>query len=117
MAILRPNIPATLRRLTGFSPQGRSVWSEETKLKVAIVTLKSKIERSSVRADSSASRGRAEEARADGVVLVPPDIAVVAGNRLGLLGAQYEVVTAFPRHGLDGSLGHTQVELAILAGS
>lgn len=116
MAILRPNIVATLRRQTGFTAQGRPIWGGETTIRVAIVTLRNSIERSSVRADSSASRGRAEETRADGVVLVPPEIAVKVSDRLHLLGATYEITSVFPRHGLEGALGHTQVELKILAG-
>lgn len=116
MAILMPNIVATLRRQTGFTAQGRPTWGGETSLKVAIVSLRTLSERSSVRADSSASRGRAEETRADGVVLVPPEIAVHVSDRLHMLGLTYEITSVFPRHGLGGTLGHTQIELKILAG-
>lgn len=114
MAILYPNINATLRRKTGYDANGRPVWGAASNIKLAIVTLRHVTERSSVRADSSASRGRAEESRADGIILVPPEIALSTEDRISMLGRSYEITMAFPRHGLDGSLGHTQVELRIL---
>lgn len=117
MAVLYPNIHATLMRQTGYDQNGRATWNGATSIKVAIVTLRSSIERSSVRADSSASRGRAEEIRADGVVLVPETVTIDTQDRLSMLGKTYEVMSVFPRHGLDGFLGHNQVELRILSGN
>jgi hypothetical protein len=116
MAILFPNVPATLRQQQGYDLQSKPAWGRGLAIKVAIVTLKNKVERSSVRADSSASRGRVDEARADGIVLVPAGIEVGLQDRLVLLGVTYEVASVFPRIGLDGQLGHSQIELRILVG-
>ena len=117
MAILFPNVPATLRQQQGYDLQGKPAWGRGVAIKVAIVTLKNKVERSSVRADSSASRGRIEETRADGIVLVPAGIEIGLQDRLSLLGATYEVASVFPRVELNGQLGHSQVELRILIGA
>jgi hypothetical protein len=115
MAILFPNVPAMLARQSGYDLQGKTTWSPSVRIKVAIVRLRNNTVRSSVRADSSASRGRSEETQADGIILVPPDLTIGLQDRLTLLGATYEINSVFPRHGLDGTLGHNQVELRILA--
>lgn len=116
MATLFPRIPAILHRRSGYDLQGRPTWLPSNPTRVAIITLRGKAERSSVRADSSASRGRAEEAVADGVVLTLPGVVINTGDKLGLLGANYEVISVFPRHDLDGLLGHNQVDLRLLSG-
>jgi hypothetical protein len=115
MAILFPNVPATLHRQRGYDLQGKAVWAVSGRIKVAIVRLRNKLERSSVRADSSASRGRSDETRADGVILVPPEVEIGLQDRLTIMGAFYEITSVFPRFGLGGELGHNQVELRILA--
>lgn len=117
MAILFPNLTVELRRKTGQTLQGRPTWGDASTFKVAIVTLRDKAERSSVRADSSASRGRVEEPRADAVVLVPPKQTIGNGDRLRLLGANYEVSGVFPRLDLKGVLAHYQVDLRVLSGA
>ena len=116
MAILFANIPATLHRKIGFDLKGKPIWSAAAQIKVAIVTLRGKIEKTSVRADSSASRGRAEESRVDGTVLVPPGVVIKFEDRLTVMNVPYEVASVFPRIGLNGVLGHNQVDLRVLAG-
>jgi hypothetical protein len=115
MAILFPNIDATLQRQTGFDLQGGAAWSAPSNIRVGIVTLRRTLEKSSVRADSSASRGRVEESRADGIVLVPANVEIGINDKLRLMGAYYRVAGMFPRHDLKGVLAHNQVELEYLS--
>ena len=113
MAILFPNTPATHQRQTGYDMYGQPQWSAPVAIRIGVVRLSAGMQKTSVRADSSASRGRAEEDVADGVVLITPDVQIGNGDRLVIEGTSYEVISVFPRRDIPGVLRHFEVNLRL----
>lgn len=118
MTTLRPRTPCTIRRWTGgYDRQGRRVHEETGKTtKCAVVWVKDGVDETSVRADSSASRGRAEERVFDVRLLFLPREVVRTGDLVSVQVAanfealQVEVGLAQPRPDVEGVVHHIQVE-------
>lgn len=94
---------------------GESVGEVRRIEKCAIVKLTVGGEKTSVRADSSASRGAAREIVADARLLMMPNSKVEIGDRVVLLGQSLRVLDIFPRHNITGRLEHLQVDLDVWA--
>lgn len=116
MAILFPNSSAVHRHQAGFDLYGQPYWSSPKIISVGVVTLSRGTQKTSVRADSSASRGRADEDVADGVVMVEPNVVIGLSDFLTVEGVEYEVISVFPRRDVMGHHRHTEVALRLLTG-
>lgn len=77
--------------------------------------LTSTSEATSVRTDSSASRGASREIVADARLLFPQGSEVKIDDRVDVLGHSLKVVSVFPRQALGGRLDHYQVDLMVWA--
>jgi hypothetical protein len=113
MAFFRPTSTAFIRHRKGRDVYGAPVLQRPYAVPVAAVTFRAGRERSSVRADSSASRGRAEEANADAVLLFPAGVSVANGDIVEFAGERLEVVRVQQRFDMQGSLDHLQVDLQL----
>jgi hypothetical protein len=64
---------------------------------------------SSVRADSTASRGAADEDQADSIILLTPTTKAELGDQLEVGGLKVRIVQFHPRYTMAGTLEHYEV--------
>jgi hypothetical protein len=76
----------------------------------AVVQMDLVVKKTSVRADSSASRGRAEEEIGLVRLLFPVTVSVKEGDIVAVDGQVVEVIRIFPRRDITGKLDHYQVD-------
>lgn len=112
MALFRPNLDCLVRSRSGANVYGEETLGEARKARCAIVELHMRVVRSSVRADSSASRGSAREHEGEARLLFPTTVELNLDDQVEVAGYQLRVVGIFPRHNLQGVLDHMEVECA-----
>ncbi len=111
--MFRPNTFCYISQRSGFDDWGRETYSSRRRVPCSLVRLKMTKESSSVRADSSASRGRGREISSDSIILLPPTLAVGIGDRVEFLGFQLEVESLTPRLDIMGRHDHNEVGMCI----
>jgi hypothetical protein len=111
--MLYPNVDCTITRMTGLyndfgeaKPEPHKVVSTKCGVKLLEQT-----EKSSVRADSSASRGFADEVTADARLLFKPKEDVQIGDKVTVASIELRVTAKFPRFDVMGRFDHIQVDL------
>lgn len=109
--MFRPNTFCYVSQRTGFDDWGRETYVGRQRVPCSLVRLKVMKESTSVRADSSASRGRAKETNSESIVLLPPSHDIEIGDRLEILGFQLEVNSITPRLDIMGRHDHNEVGL------
>ena len=112
--MFRPNHTAQLSRKSA----ARDIFGKETHLppiplRCGIVRLSTVVVPSTVRADSSASRGAAEESNAQAIFLVPANTSIGVGDIIMTLGFRIEVKGRHPRLNTRGTLDHIEIHGAI----
>lgn len=106
----RPNIAATIqRKLPKRDIHGRESFDIPQPVMIAIVRLGDKVEESSVRADSSASRGSAEQATLQAKLLIGPAVKVSSGDVISVQGRLIEIEGVADRMDLFGKLDHREL--------
>jgi hypothetical protein len=75
----------------------------------SIVKLMIVNQKSSVRADSSASRGNARELQADCVLLMTVATKAKVDDIIQIAGAKFKISGRFPRHDVNGRLDHVEI--------
>lgn len=114
--LLRPNVFCTIvRQDGGYDLYGQPLPGETIQTRCAVVKLIATVQKSSVRADSSASRGNAREIVADARLLFSPPIVPNIGDRVIVAGVDLRAVSVFPRFDVVGRLHHYQVDLNVWA--
>lgn len=108
--MFRPNLTGEVSTMQGADLYGKRQYTVWRKVRLGIVKLESGSEKTSVRTDSSASRGSAQEIVADARILFPPDVILKAGDRIRVHGVLLTVENVFPRHAVTGRLDHWQVD-------
>lgn len=93
----------------------QDIWSNYTyapadTLPCSIVSLDLRIDRSSVRVDSSASRGRSEEETGTARILYPVGTSIKEGDIIQVDDVYIEVVRIYPRRDVLGNIDHIQVD-------
>ncbi len=110
-----PNVPCKFVRRLGTSIYGKPQFGSASPGMCGIVRLEQMSEQTSVRADSSASRGSAMEDKIMSRILVPADTHLKTGDQVQLAGFTLVVQSVWPRYGVDGHMDHWQLDLLILA--
>lgn len=87
--------------------------SAPDKAKCNVVRLIVRSEKTSVRADSSASRGAGEELTSVSRLLFLPTVQLSIGDRVTVHGVQLKVETMHPRFDVRGRHHHNEVDLMI----
>lgn len=108
--MFKPNLPCTLRRKTGTDQYGQPTFGAPIPERCSIVRLKTVMDRTTVRADSSATRGHAYEWVSQSRFLLRPSTLAQEGDRLTVNGAAVRIVSMFPRHDVNGRLDHYEVD-------
>lgn len=111
--MFKPNTFCFVSKRSGFDEWGREQYGSKSRVACSVVRLKVSREKSSVRADSSASRGRAREVQSDSIVLLPPTFAVEIGDKLEIMGFSLEVESLEPRLNIMGRHDHNEVGLCV----
>lgn len=117
MSTLKPRTPCRIvsRIAGGFDQYGRPRHERRSRAaRCAIVYLRNITAVTSVRTDSSASRGNAFETTSDARLLFDPGVAIDRGDiveiSLGGVPFAIEVTGIFPRPDVYGAIHHIEVE-------
>ncbi len=92
---------------------GKPIPGARHKERCAIVAIIESDEKTSVRSDSSATRGNAREILYDAVILFGPRTKAKMHDIVQVNGYKMEVMTVQPRYDIDGKLDHYQFDLKI----
>ena len=108
--MFRPNQNCFIQKSSGKTDvYGMPVPGAKVKERLAIIELNIASEKSSVRADTSASRGNAQELEVVSKFLLAKTTAAQINDILIYGGHSFRVKSMFPRHDLQGSLDHYEV--------
>ena len=91
--------------------RGERTYQLPVRVPCAVVTLNLEIEKTSVRADSSGSRGRAEEEAGTARVLFPTYVKVAELDIVEVEGETLEIIQVNPRRDIAGKLDHYETDL------
>lgn len=112
--MFQPNLLCTITQASGETDlYGNTVSLPPRQAKCSIVKLNVGDQNVTVRADSSASRGAAQEIVADAMLLFPPVYGIKTDDVIDILGFKLKVTQVFPRHSVNGQLDHHQVEAMV----
>jgi hypothetical protein len=106
-----PNSTCLLRRkLPGYDKYGQATYGDKETIPFALVRFDTKTEDSTVRADSSATRGNIKEFHASGRILVPVEVLPNWGDILIIHNVVFRVKEVEPRHNVLGVLDHYEID-------
>jgi hypothetical protein len=106
-----PNNTGTYKVQLGYDLYGRATYGQAKPVRIGIVRLEQDSDPSTVRADSSASRGTATETTITARILVPADVQLKEGDLLFFSAFSMTVQSVRPRHAMSGKLDHWQLDL------
>lgn len=113
MPLFKPNLTCEHRKPAGMNVYGEERLGDPVIIGCAIIKMMLKNMDSSVRADSSASRGAAIEQQLEGKILVEPTSNVEIDDQLVIDGIKVRVQSKFPRHSLSGKLDHYELTIGL----
>ncbi|MDX5412910.1 MAG: hypothetical protein LPK02_07665 [Rhodobacterales bacterium] len=122
MSTIRPTTTCwIIKNTTRYDGHGRAIHAtRRTRTRCAIIHLYDEVNKTTVRADSSATRGRAEEVLAAGRLLLKPSENVATGDliEIEVKGAQnitLEIKRIFRRMDVGGRVHHIELDGEIWA--
>lgn len=114
--MFEPNLVGAISTLEGYDVHAREIYSPVRVCPFAIVNLEVGAEKTSVRADSSASRGSADEMTVErGKILIANYVDVKINDRFDFDGVRYKIISKFARRSVDGKIDHYECDLEIVA--
>lgn len=111
--MFRPNQIGKLHKLTGRDIHARPTYAPPIDCPFAPVNLNVKTDKTNVRADSSASRGSADELISKAKILIVKQIKPGFEDRFEHLEVLYRVVAIHPRYTVTGELDHYEVDMEV----
>lgn len=114
--MFKPNQKCRIQLSAGNDVYGQSKPSTFVIEGCSIVKLMISNEKSSVRADSSASRGNARELQADAVLLLTTATKARIDDVIEISGAKFKISGRFPRHDVNGRLDHIEIHAMMWSG-
>lgn len=112
--MFRPNQTGKLSTATGYDRFGQPLRSDPVNVAFAPVQTAVLAARTSVRADSSASRGSSDELTSKAKILVAKTATIKIGDRFETGGLSFVVVGVHARHSVLGRLDHFECDLELL---
>lgn len=109
--MLYARIPCKIRKQSGTDVYGQAAYGDPAEAMCAVVKLDASAIKTSVRTDSSASRGSAEEVAPVGKLLFPPIYDVAIGDLVLVHGLTVKVKSVQPRFAVFGGVDHNEVDL------
>lgn len=112
--MFRPNSKGMLYRKTGRDVHGHPAYGAGVECPFAPVNLNIKALKTTVRADSSASRGSADETVSVARILIVPFVVPNRGDRFDFDDMSFEIVSTHGRRSVSGELDHYECDLQVL---
>ncbi len=106
-----PNTKALVYSHRGYNLYGEPDFNEPVEVPCAVVKLDVISEKTSVRTDSSASRGNANETIAKSRILFASGYAVDIGDKIEISGVLLIIVSVFARLDVSGKVDHYDCSL------
>jgi hypothetical protein len=113
--MLNSNGTCTVEKVTGFTINGEPKFGSPTREPIAVIRLARMMTRTTVRADSSSSRGHGDEKTAQSKVLLSGETIADLGDRLVVLGAQLRIIEMRPRLDISGYVDHYETDCELWA--
>lgn len=108
--MFRPNTHGfQYSKLLARNKFGRESYESPSRIPIAVVRAERMVNNTSVRADSSSSRGAAEQTESINMLLVPKNITVKEGDVIKFLSNFMEVTGIQPRVDVCGNVDHYEV--------
>ena len=107
-----PNNQARVKAPGGFNKFGEPTFGPVRTVPCAVIALNRTTEKTSVRTDSSATRGNAEELAASAKILFKPGIAG-QGMKVEIAGFELRIIDVQPRYAVTGAHDHDECLLSI----
>lgn len=111
--MFRPNKFGLLQRRTGYNGFGEPLFSPQVRVRCAVVSLNLNTAKTSVRTDSSATRGNAEEDTSTAKILFPIDVRIGKEMKFEIAGQQFRVMDVQPRFAVNGRHDHDECMLTV----
>lgn len=110
--MFEPNVVGKLSRLIGRDVHARPTYSDPVDCPCGIVNLNIGAEKTVVRADSSASRGSADEKSAQHAkILIASYVAVNIGDRFEFEGSAFTIKSKHVRRSITGAVDHFECDM------
>lgn len=113
MPVIAMNVPCKISTKVGTDVYGAPKFSAARASVCAIVKLVSKSQHTTVRADSGATRGHADEATADAVLLISKNIEPEFDSIVQVRGMKLRVFSIRHRMDVMGRLDHYEIRCEI----
>jgi hypothetical protein len=110
--MLRPNLYCTIEKhvADGHNVFGEEVLSPAVREPCAIVKLRHQSQHTTVRADSSGSRGHGDEFLTNNKILLMANTIADLNDKMVIQGVSIRIISKFPRHHINGTLDHYEIE-------
>lgn len=113
--MFEPNVVGRISHLIGRDLYSRPSYSEPMDCPFGIVNMDIGAEKTSVRADSSASRGAADETSAvRAKILIVPYIKVAIGDRFEFQDLTFVISSRHERRSVMGNVDHYECDMELL---
>jgi hypothetical protein len=112
-----PNNKAMVEFYVGTDRHGKRRYSSPQRFPCGVVTMREESGKTSVRTDSSASRGSAKDELLQARILFPRNVRLNFGDRVTIMDFAMTVKGVHPRYNIPGQLDHWEVALEISAES
>lgn len=113
--MFQPNMVGKLSALTGRDAYAREIYADPIDCPFGAVNLEVGTQKTNVRADSSASRGSADEiATMRAKILVVPYVNINIGDRFELDGIRYRIQSKHTRRSIMGTIDHFECSMEIV---
>lgn len=109
MPVLTMNVPCKVTSRNGSDEYGDPRWGLSFNERCAVIKLINKTKRTTVRADSSGSRGHAQEEVADAMFLVSKNTKIELEDRIEVAGIKLIVEWKQPRFNVMSRLDHYEI--------
>lgn len=111
-----PNLNGFIQSSIGYDINAERKYGAKRDCPYATVSMKIDAQKTSVRADSSASRGSADEiATTRTKILIPTFVSVNFGDRfISAEGHRFAVQSVHPRYSVAGRLDHYELDLEVV---
>ena len=109
MPVIPMKTPCSLVTKIGTDLYGQDIWGEKRITKCSVIKLIKSAKNTTVRADSSGTRGHADEVVADLVALLSKRVKVFLGDVLTIEGTNFRVTGIQPVFSIMGKVDHHRV--------
>lgn len=111
--MLMPNQTCMLIKSAGNDVYGQPIPGIQSRERCSVVSMPTADVKSSVRSDSSASRGNAHEEQTNGKILLTAVTKAVMHDILVVRGQKLKIISTHPRFNAAGKLDHIEVAVNI----